>query len=105
MRRVLSHDPESGLSQIAHIDDDGCVTVETAQDAEPGLARNREEARDPERQKGDARWRVASIPAVIVVKWLNEHGVNVFDPEHGDAVERLLNDRDWRWLRTMECRI
>ena len=43
---------------------------------------------------------VARIPLIIVAKWRHELGVDYFNPDHQDKVDRLLNDPDWRWLRT-----
>lgn len=44
--------------------------------------------------------RVASIPAVIQLKWLLEEGLDCFKPEHALRLQRKLNDPDWRYLRT-----
>lgn len=44
----------------------------------------------------------ARIPNEIVYKWRKEYGVNVFskDPWHQKKVKQLLNDPEWRYLRS-----
>lgn len=49
--------------------------------------------------------RVASIPNVIIEKWRIEKGIDVFNPNHKEAVKRLLNDPEWLYLRTGPGRI
>lgn len=46
--------------------------------------------------------RLATIPAVIGVKWLQEEGWWYQNPEHKDRFLKKLNDPDWRYLRTAE---
>ena len=46
---------------------------------------------------------VASIPPIIVHKWMNEDGVNFLalpKKERRAYLARKLNDPDWRYLRT-----
>lgn len=49
--------------------------------------------------------RVASIPNAIIEKWRNEHGVDVFNPDHKLAVRRLLNSSEYLYLRTAPGRL
>lgn len=44
--------------------------------------------------------RVATIPTIIWLKWLNEEGVDVYKPENADILCRKLNDADYAYLRT-----
>jgi len=48
--------------------------------------------------KGDL-WPEAHIPDIIILKWLNEEGWSVFDPNAKAKLRRKLNDPDWRFLR------
>lgn len=41
----------------------------------------------------------ASIPISIMYEWLTKHGVSVWNPHHGDAVKKLLNSSDYRYLK------
>lgn len=43
---------------------------------------------------------VARIPAIVYELWIEKYGVDALNPDHKDAVRKLLNDRDWLWLRT-----
>lgn len=45
------------------------------------------------------RYLAASIPPIIVVKWLNEDGLNVYDPEHSERLRKKLDDPAWQHLR------
>ena len=42
----------------------------------------------------------AQIPNIIVEKWLNEHGVNLYNKDHEKAVFKLLNQPEYRYLKT-----
>lgn len=50
---------------------------------------------------------VAEIPLSVVTKWKRELGVDVFsnDPWHKKRVKQLLNDPDWRFLKSTGARI
>ena len=54
---------------------------------------------DPYNGERDVRM-VARIPLIVIAKWRNELGVDYWNPDHQDKVDALLNDADWRWLRT-----
>ena len=54
---------------------------------------------DPYNTAHDVRM-VARIPLIIIAKWRNELGVDYWNPDHQDKVDELLNNADWRWLRT-----
>lgn len=49
--------------------------------------------------------RVASIPPIVIQKWLIEDGLDVWNPDHRDRLMRKLNDPDWRYLRTAQGRL
>lgn len=48
---------------------------------------------------------VARIPLVVAELWLSKYGVDVLNPDHKAAVRKLLNDRDWLFLRTSSGRL
>ena len=80
---------------------DGLVVAETIQDVTPILDRNK--ALRAEAQRSDWGRHVASIPNVLIVKWLNEDGADVLRmgaQEFGAFIRRKLGDPDWRHLRT-----
>jgi hypothetical protein len=84
-----------------HLDADGDrLTIEHAQDVEPILERNARLRAEP--QRSDWGRHIASIPNVILVRWMNEEGANVLamsGEEFGTFVRKKLNDPDWRHLR------
>ena len=91
------------IRSILHEHSDG-FTIERVQDCEPILDRNK--ALQNERPNRLAELRLAaSIPLVVVEKWMNEEGINIFDPNHAEAVRRKLNSRDYLWLRTDNSRL
>ena len=90
----------STLARI-HLDPDGDrLTVEHAQDVEAILDRNKALQSQP--QRSDWGRHIATIPNVVLVKWMNEDGVNVLgmsSEEFGAFIRRKLDDPDWRHLR------
>jgi hypothetical protein len=86
------------------LDHRGTVIASTTQDVEPILARNARLRGEP--QRGNWSRHVASIPNVILLKWLNEEhargnsGLRLFTREFDALIARKLADPDWRYLRT-----
>ena len=99
--RFLGYDPAYGLTDAFHVNNDVDFAVETRQDVEPILDNNKRLANDNDGYSPSRELRrIASIPLVIVEKWKNEMGVDVFKKDHQAKVRALLNDPDWRYLRT-----
>lgn len=48
---------------------------------------------------GDGLEKVASIPMAVVYEWIKDHGVNLYNPDHQQGVQRLLNSSDYRYLK------
>lgn len=102
-RRLLDHDPVTGLTEYHSYDSAADRTViETVQDVESILERNK-----ALQSADDAGWsasrdlrRAARIPDIVILKWRNEEGIDVFDPDHWPAVKRKLNSSEYRWLRS-----
>jgi hypothetical protein len=102
-RRLLELDRLSGIAEYHHYDtgSDGTV-IETVQDVAPILEHNKALQNQDDRGWSPSRdlRRAATIPDIIVLKWRNEYGIDVFNRNHWPAVKRLLNDPEWRYLRT-----
>src|SRR5260221_3146913 len=96
MRRHLSHDPITGLDTWHEYDSQTDEThIITTGDAEPYLEINKTRANDDETTKNGIKkgmWLYASIPPGIQVKWLIEHGVDIYKKEHGPQMSKLLED-------------
>ena len=80
------------------------IIAVASQDVEPILDRNKALRDEP--QAGDWGRHVASVPNVILVRWLNEEyargntGLRMFTAEFNRLVARKLRDPDWAYLRT-----
>lgn len=86
-----------------HVDaSEGTITFERIQDVEAILERNKQLQNMPQKWAGE--WHhIASIPNVILERWMNEDGVNMLalsGDEFDRIVKRKLRDPDWAWLRT-----
>jgi hypothetical protein len=108
-RRLLDYDAESGV-QTWHSYDQATevTTIETVQDVEPWIEAAKELQKDDDYKRRGMKneWlHVACIPIGVQYKWLKEHGVDVYKREHLPKVKRLLNDPDWRYLRTTTGRL
>lgn len=82
---------------------DSIIIAESMQDVEPILERNAALRSMP--QKSDWGRHVASIPNVIITRWLNEAyaagnvTLRMFTPEFDELVKRKLQDPEWQYLR------
>ena len=45
-------------------------------------------------------WHYATIPNIIIEKFRTEHGVDFFNKDHQKAIFRLLNQPEYRYLKT-----
>ena len=99
--RLLGFDPASGLAQWWLEDGEGNWAQKASQHVEGLLDLNREARNhcDPYNGARDVRM-VARIPLIVIAKWRNELGVDYWNPDHQHKVDALLDDADWRWLRT-----
>lgn len=83
---------------------EGLLVAETMQDVEPILERNKALRSLP--QQSDWGRHIATIPNVILVRWLNEEyargnvGLRIFSKEFDALIARKLRDPDWKHLRT-----
>ncbi len=102
MRRFFDHDAEYGLTEFFHYDPStNQFSIETVQDVEPILEENKRALNngDGYTPSRDMR-KIASIPLNVLSLWKEKHGIDIFDKNHEAGVKRLLNDPDWRYLRT-----
>ncbi|MBN9601820.1 MAG: hypothetical protein J0G33_02695 [Afipia felis] len=89
--------------------DDGRMIVESTQDVEDILENNKRLRSMA--QKSDWGRHVASIPNVIMTRWLNEEyergntSIRLFGPEMDALVERKLKDPEWAYLRTDSAQV
>ena len=107
MKRFLDHDPLTGItSWFVDGDGDDDFHIVTTQDVEPFLeatkqVRNIGNGKDYWRAGGDMRHE-ATVPIGVQMEWLTKYGVDVLNPDHLDGVTKLLNDPEWRYLKTAD---
>lgn len=83
---------------------DSKIIAVTSEDVAPVLERNKVLRSIP--QRSDFGRHVATIPNVILLKWLNEEhargnlALRLFSAEFDQLIARKLADPDWAYLRT-----
>lgn len=104
-RRTFLFRSSMGLDHYMLEDENG-VRFEAVGQTDPIIERNKAMAthNDGYSPSRELR-RVASIPFILINKWLNEEGWNALDPANHDRLARKLNDPDYAFLRTAEGRV
>ena len=104
MKRILDHDPQTGITTWFDYHPESDMTiVSREQDVEPFLEANKILQNDPDYSKKGIKeswWHYAHWPAVVIEKFLNEHGVDIFNPDHAKKKYQLLNQPEYRYLKT-----
>lgn len=117
-RKLLSYDAATGMVQYYHDQPDGGFGIETFQDSRVVSAildRNKALANDDQRMKRGIKrgWmHAASIPIGVQHKWLQEEHFDLYEGSRGDKphklspegqrkFKRLLNSRDYSYLKTI----
>lgn len=87
------------------VDDEAMIVHQ--QDCEPTLQLNKQLYNDGTNGYGPTReWRrIASIPNIILEKWLKEEGIRYWDSEDTPKLAAKLDDPEWRFLRTAPGRV
>jgi hypothetical protein len=94
---------EGGISTGLEYDPiDDTLDVVSVQDCTPTIELNKKLYNDGTNGYGPTReWRrVASIPNIILEKWLKEEGIRYWDSEDTHKLAAKLDDPEWRFLRT-----
>jgi hypothetical protein len=96
---LIDHNPETRVRKwIAAGTDADEILVRTECDDHALTDRNRASQNEAFDRRADL-WHVASIPTSVMYEWLSRFGVNAWNPDHADAVKRLLNSSDYRWCK------
>lgn len=103
--KTVYRDFDGDVETRAHYDpNEDRMVLETVQDVEPYLERNKRLANEGDGYSKTREWRrVASIPNVIIEKWMREEGANVFQmdrKEFSAFIKKKLMDPDYRYLVT-----
>lgn len=94
---------DGDVATTIHLTNDERLVIETVQDVAPYLERNRQMAKSDGYSKSREWQRVASIPNVIIEKWMREDGANIFamsSEEFSKFIARKLADPDYQYLKT-----
>ena len=100
----FSSDP--GLETKFHDLGDQKYALEYSADCEAVIAHTQNLANSHDGYSPSRELRhVATIPAIIQLRWRELYGIEVWNRNHWPGVKRLLNDPDWRWLRSSDGRL
>jgi len=100
---LIDHNPELGVKKYLaaneHEEDSVLVRHEFDRAHTTALIdQNKAAQNDNTGRMGDMA-HAASIPVSIMYEWLHKYGVNAWNPQHMDAVKKLLNSSDYRYLK------
>jgi hypothetical protein len=100
----VNYDPFTGMTTYFDYDHSTDTTiVGSEQDVTALLDLNKRLQNDESYSKSGIKngwWHYATYPSIIIEKWLNEHGVNVFNKDHQKKVLELTNRPEYRFLKT-----
>ena len=101
---TVDYNPQTGIERKFHRLHDGEWAYETTQHTTHNILdfnKERQNHYSPVSQVNGDRM-VASIPLIFIQKWFNEYGIDYWspDPDMQKRVDRLLDEPEWRWLRT-----
>jgi len=102
-KRVVDYDPHTRITTTFDYIEDGTVILGHEADVSPVLEQNKAlQNFEDYSKKGikDSWWHYATIPMIVIEKWKIEKGIDVFNKDHAKAVKRLLNDPEYRYLKT-----
>lgn len=88
---------------VAHFwrdDGNGSGSIVSQQDVSAEIELNKQKYNNTPRILKADFWPEAHIPDIIILKWLNEEGLNIYDKNAAPQLRRKLNDPSWRYLRT-----
>lgn len=99
IKLLLDADPFTGVRQYFSVDADGQeYLVDEIDVAETKAVLDQNQRMEGQGMGKDMRL-AASVPVQVQFEWLDKYGVNMWDPNHKEAVTRLLNSNEYRYLR------
>lgn len=103
-KRLIDRDPITGVEcWYEYQPSTDSATISHVQDVSMILDRNKIAANDDDKTKRGFKndwWKYADIPAGVWLKWKLEKGVDIFNRGHKKELFKLLNDPDYRYLKT-----
>lgn len=96
----------SGIDHYLRQDPDGSIHVESWQDTDAILDLNKAMYTHNDGYSPDRTMRrVASVPQILIQKWMVEEGWDALDPANADKLKAKLNSSEYLYLRTAEGRL
>ena len=103
-KRIVDYDPLTAMSTFMdYVPETDTTTIYREQDVSTILDINKALQNNEQFTREGIKsgwWHYGKIPMIVIEKWLNEHGVDVFNRDHQKAVFRLLNQPEYRYLKT-----
>lgn len=102
-KRLLDFNPLTGESVTFEYNPDDTMRITHNQDVSAILSANRDLANNDELTARGIKkdmWHYATIPNILIQKWKQEKGVDVFDKAHRKKVFSLLNSPEYAYLKT-----
>jgi hypothetical protein len=105
VRRFVEMTPD-GIGEELIFHGDGSFAIRRFEDVEPIVERNKALQTAGDGYSATREWRrVASIPVTVQMQWINRYGVDPLAKGNEALLKRLLNDPEWRHLRTSPGRV
>jgi hypothetical protein len=103
-------DKARGLKRFWRDNGDGTASIVTQQDVGEIVEDAKDRANGQNYSAGrfmGNKWgaSAAVIPVAVQLKWLNEEGLDIFNPDHADRLKAKLNDPDYAYLRTNHFKV
>ncbi len=94
MKKAISH------NQIFHWHEPTKeMAIEHIEDIKPLIDSNKRLQQEDHSRHDEFRLS-ARIPVTVVYEWKAKYGVDVYDKNHKDAVRKLLNGPEYKYLKT-----
>jgi len=97
--RLIDTNEITGLKTYSWMDEaTGECFYRYEQDIEGALEANKAAQNEGFDKRADM-WHAAHVPDVVQLEWKAKYGVELWNPDHKEAVKRLLNSNEYRYLR------
>lgn len=104
-KTLLSYDPASGIKEWHDYDhSDRKTRIITEQDCQSIVDFNKSCQRSNLKEIGKKQDMMlfARVPNAVIMKWKQDHNIDVFKKEDLPKIEKLLQSREYKYLRTVD---